>query len=50
MRVGCEYLEALDYVRKFEDDLPTRSEMVRRLIKRRFEDIERGHTKRVKTR
>ena len=49
MRVGIEIIEVLDYVRKFENDLPSRSEMVRRLIMRRGEEIERGHRKPVKT-
>ena len=36
MRVAPSYLKRLDALRRAEDDLPSRSEMVRRLIDRTF--------------
>lgn len=34
MRVSPEIVRALDNLRKLEDDFPTRTEMVRRLVER----------------
>ena len=34
MRLATEYLRMLDAIRRDEADIPTRSEMVRRLIER----------------
>lgn len=45
MRVAPEFIEALDRLRKAEDDLPPRSEMVRRLIERADERLEKVRRK-----
>ncbi len=34
LRIGEEYLRALDDLRRKEDDVPSRTEMLRRLIER----------------
>jgi|HubBroStandDraft_5_1064220.scaffolds.fasta_scaffold418292_1 hypothetical protein len=34
MRVSAEFLRDLDALRKAEDDLPSRTEMIRRLVER----------------
>lgn len=45
MRMDAEHLQMLDRIRKSEDDLPTRTEMVRRLIERAVSDREARETK-----
>lgn len=42
MRVSLAVKEDLDRLRKSEPDLPSRSEMVRRLIERSISKVEKG--------
>lgn len=39
MRVDAEFRAMIDVVRKAEPDLPSMSEMVRRLVERRAEEV-----------